>query len=144
MEIYGKNFQPPRCPRRNCKAHKGYDNPQQWSKWGTYTKKPSGQCIQRFKCKVCGDTYSRQAFNWDYWLKKPQNLHTLVMSAVGGACNRQVARILGCSSTTVDRQLARVARQAAIFHWSMVEKAAPPTEIEVDGFETFELSQYFP
>jgi hypothetical protein len=31
-----------------------------------------------------------------------------------------------------------------LFHWQMMKNYPPPTEVVVDGFESFELSQYYP
>jgi hypothetical protein len=67
------------------------------------------------------------------------------MSKVTGCmCNRQIARDLKVSPTTIDRQISRLARHCLLFHQRMSQDMRPPNEIVVDGFESFELSQYFP
>ena len=66
------------------------------------------------------------------------------MKTVGGMANRQIARDLEVSPKTVDDRLARLGRHCMLFHQRMMAAAAPPTEIAVDGFESFELSQYYP
>ena len=144
MEIYGKDFQPPHCPRRNCNAHLKYDHPGQWSRWSSYTNQALGKRIQRFKCHVCDGTYSRQAFSIHYWQKKHLAGHELLLMAVGSACNSQIARVARVSPTTIDHHLAKLGRHASLFHLQMIRKLKPPKEILVDGFETFELSQYYP
>jgi len=58
--------------------------------------------------------------------------------------NRQIARDLKASPGTVDRQLSRLARHCLLFHRQVIQDAKPPTEVVVDGFESFELSQYYP
>jgi hypothetical protein len=63
---------------------------------------------------------------------------------VGGMANRQIATDLGVGPTTVDRQLSRLGRHCLLFHRKLLADAPPPTEIAVDGFETFEFSQYYP
>ena len=58
--------------------------------------------------------------------------------------NRQIARDLGVCPDSVDRHVARLARHCALFHIRMTKDARPVQEIAVDGFESFEQSQYFP
>ena len=62
----------------------------------------------------------------------------------GCMCNRQIARELKASPSTVDRQISRLARHCLLFHQRVTQDIEPPTEVVVDGFESFELSQYFP
>ncbi len=66
------------------------------------------------------------------------------MKVVGGMANRQIARDLGVTPSTVDRQISRLGRHCLLYHRRMLEGVPPPDEIAIDGFETFELSQYYP
>jgi hypothetical protein len=63
---------------------------------------------------------------------------------IGGMANRQAARDLKVSPGTVDRQIARLARHCILFHQKMMKHSPPVQAVVVDGFESFELSQYFP
>jgi hypothetical protein len=58
--------------------------------------------------------------------------------------NRQIARDIGVSPKTVDDQLARLGRHCMLFHCQRIDDHPPPATVVVDGFETFERSQYFP
>jgi len=58
--------------------------------------------------------------------------------------NRQIARDLKVSPSTVDRQVARLGRHCLLFHLQTTQDMQSPREIVVDGFESFEYSQYFP
>ena len=71
-------------------------------------------------------------------------MHRLLMKVVGGMANRQIARDLGAAPTTVDRQISRLGRHCLLFHRHMLQGHPAPAEIAIDGFETFELSQYYP
>ena len=58
--------------------------------------------------------------------------------------NRQIARDIGVAPKTVDDQLSRLGRHCLLYHWRRVENMASPASVVVDGFETFEYSQYYP
>jgi hypothetical protein len=66
------------------------------------------------------------------------------MKAVGAMANRQIARDLDVAPSTVDRQLSRLGRHCLLFHQQLVAKAAVTGPLAIDGFETFEYSQYYP
>jgi hypothetical protein len=66
------------------------------------------------------------------------------MKTVGGMANRQISRDLKVNPGTIDNVLARLARHCFLFHTMNMQHAAPPAEIVVDGFVTFETSQYYP
>jgi hypothetical protein len=66
------------------------------------------------------------------------------MRLVGGMANRQIARDLGVSPKTIDDRLSRMGRHCMLFHWKQMQDAPPVRELVVDGFETFEFSQYYP
>lgn len=66
------------------------------------------------------------------------------MKTIGGMANRQIARDLRVSPGTIDRHLSRLARHCMLFHNQMMRDSQPTREIVIDGFESFEFSQYFP
>jgi DNA-binding Lrp family transcriptional regulator len=57
---------------------------------------------------------------------------------------RQIARDLGVSPTTVLRQVERLGRHCLLFHERLRPKQALGEPLVVDGFESFEFSQYTP
>ena len=57
---------------------------------------------------------------------------------------RQIARDLGCSPETVARKIARLGRHCFLLHIKLMRCAPSVSAIVVDGFESFEWSQYFP
>lgn len=62
------------------------------------------------------------------------------------ACSayRQIARDLRVSPSTVMRQADRLGRHCLLFHERMRPKLAPREPLALDGFESFEFSQYTP
>ncbi len=67
-----------------------------------------------------------------------------VMMVVGCMANRQIARALGCSPTTAAHQLARLGRHCLLVQGNELTRLPILKEIAIDGFESFEWSQYFP
>ncbi len=66
------------------------------------------------------------------------------MKTTGGMANRQIARDLNVAPETINRHLARLGRHCLLFHQQMMQNSSPIKEFVVDGFESFEYSQYFP
>ncbi len=66
------------------------------------------------------------------------------MKTVGGMANRQIARDLKVAPETVNRHIARIGRHCLLFHQWQMDTAPPVKIVVVDGFESFELSQYHP
>jgi hypothetical protein len=58
--------------------------------------------------------------------------------------NRQIARDLQVAPSTIDRQLARLGRHCLLYHTGLMRTANPAACIVIDGFVTFEHSQYWP
>ena len=100
--------------------------------------------IQRFTCLDCGRSFSTQTFASTYWLKRPDLPELVFMKAVGGMANRQVARDLQVAPSTIDRLLGRLGRHCLLLHTRLTEGARPRGPLVLDGFESFEYSQYFP
>jgi hypothetical protein len=63
---------------------------------------------------------------------------------VGCMGNRQMARALGCSPSTIAHHVARLGRHSLLFQARELGKIQRLGEIVIDGFESFEWSQYFP
>lgn len=67
-----------------------------------------------------------------------------MLMVVGCMGNRQIARALGCSPSTVAHQIARLGRHCLLIQARELDRINQVDEIAIDGFETFEWSQYFP
>ncbi len=112
---------------------------------GYYSSCANPKRIPRFLCKHCRRSFSRQTFSTTYWQKRPELDHEIFMKSVGCMGNRQIARDLGVSHETISRHLARLGRHCLLFHQRLLQQLRSPfTEIVIDGFESFEFSQYFP
>jgi transposase-like protein len=135
---------PPFCPNPHCRFHHHQPDPWPIQKFGSFRRKHPPHTVPRFRCRHCRRTFSSQTFCATYWLKRPDLLPKVFKHTVAGAANRQLARALGCSPSTVDRLIGRLGRHCLLFHRQLMTRASPFRDIAIDGLVTFERSQYFP
>lgn len=144
MNTRKKSWQPPHCPNPNCLYHNGFQPNWPFKRSGYFRRQTPPLRIQRFTCLHCRRSFSSQTFSTTYWQKRPDLDALIFLKATGCMANRQIARDLHVSPSTVDRHIARLGRHCFKFHQRMIKDAKPPAAIVVDGFESFEYSQYFP
>jgi hypothetical protein len=138
------DWQPPFCPNPDCKYHNDLQEGWPYKGNGFYPRQAPPNRIRRFLCLHCERSFSCQTFSPDYWLKRPDILPQLMTKLCGCMANRQIARDLGVSPTTINRQSQRLGRHCLLFQWGFIKDMSPPDDITIDGLEGFELSQYFP
>ncbi len=138
------DFTPPFCPNPSCRHHRGLTDGWRLKRAGFFRRLVQPHRIQRFTCLHCRRSFSSQTFSTSYWLKRPDLPARLFMRAVGGMANRQIARDLRIAPATVDRQLARLGRHCLLLHTRLCGQARPRGPLVLDGFESFEFSQYHP
>ena len=66
------------------------------------------------------------------------------MAVVACSANRQIARSLHVAPQTVDRHIGRLGRHCLLLHIKLWAQCPPTGPLLIDGFESFEFSQYFP
>jgi transposase-like protein len=137
-------WQPPHCPNPNCKFFNQNDDQWSYKKIGFYHRQAKPHRIQRFLCLHCRRSFGRQTFSTTYWQRLPELDQKLFMRTTGGMANRQIARDLRVAPETVNRHLSRLGRHCLLFHWQKMQHQKPPTAVVIDGFESFEYSQYHP
>lgn len=144
MDTCTDKFIPPHCPSHNCAFHNALRHEWRFKRIGTYRRQLSPHRIQRFLCLHCRRSFSTQTFRTSYWLKRPEILPALLTKTTGAMANRQIARDLGVAPSTIDRQLSRLGRHCLLFHHQRMADAKPAPRIAIDGFVSFEHSQYWP
>jgi len=137
-------FVPPHCPNPNCRFHNPLQKGWRFKKAGVYYRQLTPHCIQRFTCLHCRRYFSTQTFSTFYWLKRPDILPRLVTKLTACMANRQIARDLNVHNETIARQTARLGRHCLLFHALMMSRAKPAIDVVIDGFVSFEWSQYYP
>jgi len=134
---------PPFCPNPSCAFHR---DPRGWpfKRKGFFVRRAAPHRIQRYRCSHCRRSFSSQTFAASYWLRRPSLLPVIFLRLLACSAYRQIARELRVSPTTVLRQTARLGRHCLLFHEALRPKAPPGEPLVVDGFESFEFSQYTP
>ena len=135
---------PPHCPNPNCRYFNALSPDWPFIRKGSFARQSRPQRIQRFTCRACNRHFSSQTFSASYWQKRPELVTHIVSMVVGCMGNRQMARALSCSPSTIAHQVARLGRHCLLLQARELARIAEFDEIAIDGFETFEWSQYFP
>lgn len=134
---------PPHCPHPGCDSRTG-SRPWRYKKKGFFLRDRPPHRVQRYLCHHCGRSFSSQTFSTHYWLKRNDLLEPLFHRLVGGSCLRQISREFGLAHSTVQRQMNRLGRHCLLLHEHLRPKEAPHEPLVLDGFRTFEQSQYWP
>jgi transposase-like protein len=143
MENCRKGFIPPHCPNPACRYHKDPEG-WPWKKAGFYRRKTRPLKVQRFQCLHCHRFFGRQTFSPTYWLKRPDVYSSLFLRLLACSAFRQIARQFGVAPSTVLNQTARLGRHCLLFQKAHGPQYPPPEPVVIDGFESFEFSQFFP
>jgi len=142
MDEPGDDFTPPFCPNPGCNFHL---NPKGWrfKKNGFHLRRFDRRSIQRYRCHHCRRSFCTQTFSTTYWLKRPDLQAPVLHGLLSCSAYRQIARAQSVSPSTVELQAARLGRHMLLFHERRRPKDAPCEPLVVDGFESFEFSQYW-
>jgi transposase-like protein len=139
----GLPARPPHCPNPACDFHvrtRGW----RFKRKGFFHRQRRPRRVQRYLCQRCGRTFSSQTFSTTYWLKRPELLRMLFFRTLACSGNRQIARELGVSHATVQRQVERLGRHCLLIHEHLRPREAPREPVVLDGFRTLESGHYWP
>ena len=131
------------CPNPNCVFHK---SPVGWQfvHDGFFDRQAAPTRVQRFRCRHCRRRFSEQTFRTTYWLKRPKLLPQVLRGLISCACLRQLARALEASPQTILLHANRLGRHCQLFHELHRPQGALTEPIALDGFQSFEYSQFHP
>jgi transposase-like protein len=138
-----QNFHPPFCPNPQCDSHV---TPGAWrfKRKGFYERLRGPRRVQRYICRSCRRNFSSQTFATTYWLKVPHRLGALFHRLLGCSALRQIAREFGLAHSSVQRQTERLGRHCLLLLEALRPRGGPSEPLVLDGFRTFEHSQYWP
>ena len=131
------------CPNPRCDS-RAKSTPWRYKKKGFFCRDRKPRRIQRYVCQHCGRNFSSQSFDVSYWLRCSHLLEPLFKRLVSCSGLRQIAREMGVAHSTIQRATERLGRHCLLFHERLRPKAAPAEPLVLDGFRTFEHSQYWP
>lgn len=134
---------PPFCPNPKCES-RTRSTPWRFKKKGFYQRAHRPFSVQRYQCHHCHRNFSSQTFSTSYWLRYTNLLGPLFHRLVGGSCLRQISREFGVTHSTLQRQAERLGRHCLLYHEQLRPRTAPREPLVLDGFRTFEHSQYWP
>ena len=128
----------PCCPYEECPCHYlGPDEPYtEFQDWGSYDTKAFGE-VPRFRCLVCGHTFSTQTFRVDYYAKRVIDYSDLLLRLAGTSSLSAIGRAISASTDTVSNRIARASRQALAFESRLSCTRSPSEDLAADGFESF-------
>lgn len=130
-------FEPPRCPWRACSAHSN-PGPDFCERWGSYHPKCRPAPVPRFRCKLCGRTFSRQTFRHSYHDHKPY-LNAVVFDRFSaGAGIRETARRLKITRRNLTAKLHKISRTVTRLHHNRMGAFGGAARFQLDELETFE------
>lgn len=134
---------PPFCPNPACHFH---TEPSAWRyvRDGYHARQIAPHRVQRFRCRHCGRRFSEQTFSTTYWLKRPGLLAGVLHGLLSCSCLRQMGRALEASPQTILTHANRLGRHCLLFHESTRPRGAVAEPLALDGFASFEYSQYYP
>lgn len=138
-----RRFRPPCCPNPNCDFHRDTRG-WRYRRAGCFQRLRAPRSVPRYQCSHCKRSFSSQTFSTTYWLKRPELLRPTWDALLACAAYRQIARIYRCSPTTVMTHAERLGRHALLFLEKYRPKSPPSEPLVVDGFESFEFSQFHP
>lgn len=131
------------CPNPRCELHLATDTEGWYIPFGNYLTKAFGK-VSRFRCTRCGTTFSTQTFSVDYYAKRRVDYADLARRHEASESLRAIARGIGVSCATVQNRLDRLARQSLALHAGLRPLARRAEDVSIDGFVSYEVSQYFP
>jgi transposase-like protein len=108
-------------------------------------RRQDGSIRQRFKCRICGCSFSDSIFSLNYRLRKRGHISARIFKGVvHNRSDRSLSRELGVSHSTVCARVRRLAQHALLQHNTFLNKITIKEEIAFDGLEAFARSQYEP
>lgn len=131
------------CPNPACRLHEKSEGSGWYAPRGSYRTKAFG-IVRRYRCKCCGHWFSQQSFSLDYYAKRKVDYPDLLLRHVSSSSGRAISRAMGISPDSVQNRLDRLARQAVGTHAALLPLIGSNEAICVDGFVSFDVSQYFP
>ncbi len=136
-------FHPPFCANQGCEHHDPAKDYSQYIAWGSYQTRTFGT-VPRFRCLLCGKTFSSQTFRVDYYAKRLVDYENLSQRISSCESLSAIGRAIHASTDSVSNRVSRAARQVLALESELQGSRTSNEDLAADGFESFCVSQYFP
>src|SRR5262245_45695952 len=136
-------FVPPRCPNVGCEKH---TNPTAGFciRRGYYQPRCRAEPVQRYHCKTCNHSFSRQTFRHDYGDRRPEVNELFWTLLVSGIGLRQLGRVLKLNIRSVQNKQRKMARTCALLHHNLSPRLPLGRTYVLDEEETYESASIRP
>lgn len=142
---------PPFCPNPDCRHHHHHERSRAEKKrigvWFWRKGKRHSACagtFQRFQCISCKRFFSERTFSIDYRVHQIISYRDLVKDIGSRVSLAATHRNRGISPAVRRNRIARLARNCIALHAACAPHLKTPEDLIVDGFVSFEVSQYYP
>jgi transposase-like protein len=130
-------FRPPFCPQRSCSQHTD-PRPDFFVLYGNYKPRCRSHPVQRYRCRTCRRTFSRQTFRADYRDHRPDLNARLFLLLASGNGLRQSSRVLGLSLRSTQLKFRKIARHLRRLNLSLRQPLKGYRSLHLDEFESYE------
>jgi len=134
-------FHPPFCPYRSCARHSD-PRPGFCIRHGTYSAQCRAHAVQRYRCRTCRRTFSRQTFRVDFRDHRPDLNSALFLELASGLGLRQSARNLKLSLSCTVLKFRKIARHLRRLNLTLRRPIqGSSARFHLDEFETYETER---
>jgi transposase-like protein len=130
-------FSPPFCPHRSCSQH-ATPRPGFSVRYGRYRAACRASPVQRYRCRTCRRSFSRQTFRVDYRDHRPGLNPKLFLLLASGIGLRQSSRVLGLSRRCTELKFRKIARHLRRLNLSLRVPLGGKRSFHLDEFESYE------
>ena len=130
-------FSPPFCPHRSCFQHAA-PQPGFSVRHGRYRAACRALPVQRYRCRTCRRSFSRQTFRVDYRDHRPGLNPKLFLLLASGIGLRQSSRVLGLSRRCTELKFRKLARHLRRLNLSLRAPLDGERSLQLDEFESYE------
>jgi transposase-like protein len=137
------SFVPLRCPNPEC-AHHHHPARGFCMRWGFHHPRCRSQPVQRYRCRACGKTFSRQTFRHDRRDRRPGVNKRLLELLTSGVGLRQSGRLLGLGLRAVQKKMRKLAATCEQLHENLSAKLPSGRTYLMYEEETYEAASIRP
>jgi transposase-like protein len=136
-------FVPPRCPNTACRQHRTPEGVFYW-RAGCYRPRCRIEPVPRFRCRTCGQNFSRQTFRVDCGDRRPECNEPLLGLLHSGVGLRQSGRLLKLDIHSVQRKLRKMGWALRRLHRNLSPRLTGARTYLLDEEETYENASIRP